>query len=149
MSDIKSEEYDIFVKQKGADDSTYLGVGCVEDMSNILKRGSRNVTTRRCVDKGSVEKKQMTTIKHADGTIKYAFNLSDTSGKKMLNDAFDDENVDVELTIKIVLDDIGTTHSTYIERDVLVKEISIEPDVIWKETASLEFIGKPMFTAAD
>lgn len=48
-----------------------------------------------------------------------------------------------------MLDDIGTTHSTYIERDVLVKEISIEPDVIWKETASLEFIGKPMFTAAD
>jgi len=143
---IDSDEYDVFVKEKGADDGTYKGVGCIEEMTNILKKGSREVKVIKCVDKDSEDKKVLGKKTHADGTIKYGFDLNDTAGKKALADAFEDKT---EMTIKIELDDEGATHSTYIERDVLVKEVDIAPDGVWKETVSLEFTSAPIFTKAD
>jgi len=146
MAVISSEEYDVFVKDKGADDSTYKGVGCVSDMQNMLKKGTRDVTTKDCVDKGSEQRKILGKIKHADGSIQYGFDINDTEGKKKLSDAFDNKT---ELTLKVELDDTGTTHSTYVERDVLVKEIDIAPDGEWTETVQLEFTSAPRFTPAD
>jgi len=146
MAVIESAEYDVFVKERGADDGTYKGVGCVEELSNMLKKGSRDVTKKDCKNKGTSEVKILGAIKHADGSIKYAFDLADTTGKKVLADAFENKT---ELTVKIELDDKGTTHSTYIERDIVVTEIDIADDGVWTETVAVEFLGKPTFTVAD
>jgi len=146
MAVIEAEEYDVFVRVKGEDAGLNKGVGCVEEMTNILKKGSREVTTKDCADKGSPESKFLGKIKHADGTLKYAFDLADTTGKKMLSDAFDNKT---ELTLRVELDDEGATHPTYIERDILVKEIDIAPDGAWTETVAVEFTNAPTFTVAD
>jgi len=138
---INSSEYDVFVKEVGADDGTYKGVGCLLDLTGFLSKGSREVATSECKNKGSVDEKTLKKIKYADGSVKYNYDPAATDGKKVLNDAYDDGKT--KLTIRVEFDDTpdAGTHGTYIERDILVKEINGENGENWEETASLEFLG--------
>lgn len=148
MAAINAENYDIFVKEMGADDTTYLPVGCLLDVSGFLSKGSREVSTSACVNIGSVDEKTLKKIKYADGTVKYNYNPTDTAGKQLLNSAYDDGKT--KLTVRLEMDDkpVGGTHGTYVERDVLVKQINTERGDNWEETASLEFLGAYTVTAA-
>jgi len=76
---ISSDEYDVFVKEKGADDGTYKGVGCVEEITNFMKKGSREVKVLKCVDKDSEDQKSLGKKTYGDGTIKYGFDLDGLS----------------------------------------------------------------------
>jgi len=140
MPAINAEEYDISVKDVGADDGTYKGVGCLLDLTGFLSKGSREVKVRECANIGVDDEKSLKKIKYSDATVKYNFDPYDTAGKKALNDAYDSAK---PVTIRIELDDKddGGTHGTYIERDCLVKEIVSDRGDDWEETANLELLS--------
>lgn len=146
---INSENYDIEVKVKGTDDTTYVAVGCLLDQSDLLSKGSRDVATSACKNLGSVDQKSLKKIVYGEGSLTYAYDPLDTTGKKAINDAFDDGKT--ELTIRVELDDkaVGGTHGTYVSRDVLVKEIATNNGTDnWEETVTFEMTSPYTITAA-
>ena len=150
---ISSDKYNFFVKPQGAEDTEYKGVGCHLSYENLLHKGTRDIAGKRCMsipadgepdDNG----KRLKAKKFDNGSITYVYSPQATDGRKTINDAFDDEDVDVKLTIKFILNDKRTgTAGTYIERDVLIT--SCEPqddDDEFVEKATMEFLNAPRKT---
>ena len=150
---ISATKYNFLVKLQGAEDTDYKGVGCHISFENLLHKGTRDLKGKRCMgipadgepdDNG----KRLKAKKFDNGSITYAYNPQATDGRKIINDAYDDEDVDVKLTIKFILDDKGTgTTGTYIERDVLVTSCEpLEDDEEFVEKATFEFLNAPRKT---
>lgn len=150
---IDAKKYDIFVKIRGAEDADYKGLGCHLAYENLMHPGTRDLMGKLCAgipkegepdDNG----KRLKAKKFDNGSITYVYNPTATDGRKMIFDAFDNEEEDVKLTIKLVLNDKGAgTAGTYIERDVLVTScVPEEDDDSFVEKATLEFLNAPKKT---
>jgi len=150
---IDATKYNIFVKIRGEEDTEYKGVGCVLSYEGLLHKGTRDLAGSDCreipanpseMDNG----KRLKAKKYDSGSITYVYNPTATDGQKILNDAFDEEELDIKLTIKMVLNDKGSGASaTYFERDVLVTSCEpTEEDEQYVEKAAFQFLNAPRKT---
>jgi len=150
---INADKYNLFVKLRGAADTEYKAVGCHLSYENIMNKGTRDLAGNNCMTipvEGEIDDngKRLKAKKYDSGSITYVYNPTATDGQKDINDAFDNEETDIKLTIKLVLDDKGTgTAGTYFERDVLIT--SCEPqadDGEYVEKVTMEFLNAPRKT---
>lgn len=150
---ISAKLYNIKAKIRGAEDTTYVGVGCHTAFENLMHKGTRDLAGNPCKNlpaEGEVDDngKRLKAKTFDNGSITYIYNPTATDGQKTINDAFDDETTDVKLTIQLSLDDKGTGSAPTIwTRDVLVSSVEIvENDDEYEEKVSLEFLNAPTKT---
>lgn len=154
MSNINPEKYNLFIKPQGAEDTDYKPLGCVIGYENLMHKGTRDLKGNNCKNipadgQPDDNGKRLKAKKFDNGSVTYIYDNVATDGRKTLNDAFNDEDNDVKLTIKLVLDDKidGGVSGTYIERDVLVSSVEPIPnDDDLEEKVSLEFLNAPRTT---
>ena len=146
---INAEDYDVFIKDFGAKDGTYKGVGCIQGQSDLLSRGEREIKESSCANIGVEDDKSLKKIKYPTATLIYKYSPTATDGRKTIIDAYEDGKK--KLTVKVVLDDKaeGGTHGTYFERDVLVSKVDPkDEDGDWAEESTFALLGKRRETAA-
>jgi len=146
---IKSDKYNLEVKLKGEADTAYVGLGCHLEYENLMHKGTRDLSGKKCMSLDNEDNgKRLKAKKFDNGSITYVYSPDATDGRKLLNDAYDDEETDIKLTIRLSLDDQGTgTAPTYVERDVLVTScVPVPDDDEYVEKATLEFLNAPKTT---
>jgi len=151
MSGIDATKYNIFVKVQGTEDTEYKGVGCALGYENLLHEGTKDLKGKQCADiQEDVDDngKKLKKKKFDNGSITYTYLPTATDGRDVIKTAFDNEDEDVKLTIKLVLNDKGDGVSgTYSERDVLITAREVVPDDDeLVEKVSMEFLNAPRKT---
>ena len=147
---INAKDYNVEVKPKGEADTAYVGVGCHLDYENLMHKGTRDLMGKTCPSLNKEDNgKRLKAKKFDNGSVTYVYSPTATDGRKLLNDAYDNEETDIKLTIRLSLDDQGTgTSPTYVERDVLVTScVPVNDDDEYVEKATLEFLNAPKTTA--